>query len=135
MKAMPDAVASVHPTGEHVCVAPGEALVPWPLPLPVSELCGVFEWLEIGGGNYQPKLRLHPRMIRMRANIGDELGLGVSYNALRRLMTAGFVRSLQITPGQYAFDLHSYRQHCDKVAADPEFWSGVNRRKYMEAIQ
>lgn len=129
------ATVSIHPTGEKIRVAPGEPLVAWPAELPVSELCGIFEWVEIGGGNWQPKLRLHPRMIRMRATIGDVLGLGVPYNALRRLMTAGFVRSLQITPGQYAFDLQSYRQHCDKVAADPEFWKGANLRKYMEAIQ
>ncbi len=95
---------------------------------------GVFEWKDQGDGTFKPTIRLHPKMFRMRAAITEELGLGITYESLRRLMTAGFVKSLQVTPGQYAFDLSSFFQHCQNVRANPEFWSGANLRKYMEAI-
>ena len=132
---MPDPeLTTVYPAGVKIRIAPGEQLVDWPAHLPVPGRIGVFEWIETAPGNYQPKIRTHSKMIRMRATITEEMGLGITYNSLRRLMTAGFVKWHQVTPGQYAFDLQSYYQHVAKVAADPEFWSGTNLRKYMEAI-
>lgn len=125
---------TVYPAGMKVKIVPNEICQPWPQHLPLPEQIGVFEWVPRGDGTYEPKIRLHSKMIRMRATITDELGLGITYNSLRRLMTAGFVKSRQITPGQYAFDLQSYYQHVAKVAADPEFWTGQNLRRYMEAI-
>lgn len=125
---------TVYPAGLKIRISPDAELTPWPDHLPVPGRIGVFEWQETAPGNYQPKIRTHPKMIRMRATITEELGLGITYNSLRRLMTAGFVKWHQVTPGQYAFDLQSFYQHLAAVAADPEFWRGKNLRRYMEAI-
>jgi hypothetical protein len=95
---------------------------------------GVFEFQEQADGTYRPVIRLHSTWVRMRTDISEELGLGIPYTSLRRLMTAGFIESRQLTPGQYCFSLQSFYRHCAAVKADPDFWTGKNLRRYMEAI-
>ncbi|GEM_PF-5040509 len=129
----PSSEVTVYPVGIKVKVAPDDQLTLWPDHLPVPEI-GVFEWVAQGDGNYKPMIRLHPKLVRMGESTIKELGLGVSYNSLRRLMTGGFVRYVQVTPGNYAVDLQSFYQHIAKVKADPDFWTGKNLKKYMEAI-
>ncbi len=113
---------------------PDEPGVSWPNEAPLRGRIGVFDWEPQESGNYRPVVRLHSKLVRMKATITEELGLGITYTSLRRLMLAGFVRSQQVTPGQFAFDLQSYFRHLANVKVDPEFWSGANLRKYMEAI-
>jgi hypothetical protein len=125
----------VYPTGVRLQVAPGaDGLAPWPDHIPVPAMIGVFEMSQQPDGSFRPMIRLHTTWVRMKTNICEELGLGVTYTSLRRLMAAGFVKSKQTTPGQYSFCLQSFHQHCAKVQADPEFWSGENLRRYMEAL-
>lgn len=128
--------ATVYPAGVKIRVAPEGDRVPWPSHLPLPNRVGVCEMVEGADGRYSATLRLHSTMIRMKANITEELGLGITYASLRRLMTAGFVKSEQVTPGQYSFCLASYFRHLSAVHADPEFWAikGKNYRRYMEAI-
>ncbi len=131
---MPQIAVPVYPPGIKVTVTPDAPTVPWPEHIPLPAKLGVFEWAPQADGSYRPVIRLHDKMVRLKANITEELGLGISYDSLRRLMRAGFVKSEQRTPGQYAFCLQSYFQHVAAVRADPEFWSGKNLRRYMEAI-
>lgn len=123
---------TVYPHGIKVRVTPTEQ-IPWPDHLPVQEI-GVFEWTPQGDGSYRPMIHLHPKLVRMGDTMIRELGLGVSYNSMRRLMTAGFVRYVQVTPGNYSIDLQSFFQHLSRVKSDPEFWTGKNLQKYMESI-
>jgi hypothetical protein len=128
---------TIYPTGIKQKVTPDTSgCVPWPDHLPVPTMIGVFEMQPQPDGTFKPMLRLHTTWVRMKANITEELGLGITYASLRRLMLAGFVRSKQVTPGQYSFCLQSYNQHLARVKADPEFWSprGPNLKRYMEAI-
>ncbi len=70
----------------------------------------------------------------MKANVTEELGLrDIPCASFRRLMVAGFVRSEQVVPGQFAFDLQSLLDHLAAVKADPGFWTLANVRKYVEA--
>jgi hypothetical protein len=77
-------------------------------------------------------------MVRMKANITEDLALGITYASLRRLMAAGFVRYEQPTPGQYSFCLRSYFQHIQQVRNDPEFWEpghkNGNHKRYMAVV-
>jgi hypothetical protein len=126
----------IYPLGVKVRVkaAPDEDAVPWPEHLPIPTTVGVFEMAPERDGRFVPMLRLHATLVKMTSNITEQLGLGITYISLRRLMLAGFVRSVQITPRQYAFDLQSYYQHLNHVAQDPEFWTGKNLKRYKEAI-
>lgn len=129
---------TVYPPGVSVQVAP-EELQPYPDHLPLPFSIGVFELRKRGAENaYEPMLRLHTAMVRMKANITEELGLGIAYRSLRRLMAAGFVRWEQPTPGQYSFCLRSYFQHLANVRNDPEFWETGHRngnlKRYMAVV-
>ena len=132
----PTNTITVYPNGVRIQVTPGDQLTFWPeqIPLPSHATVGVFEWVRNAQGSYDPMVRIHPKMIRCGEAAITDLGLGIGYYSLRRLCRGGFVRWQQITPGQYAFDLQSYYQHLAKVQADPEFWTGKNLKKYMEAI-
>ena len=121
------------PQGVKVQVAPDGEFHPWPEHLPVPRV-GTMEWVQQPDGSYRPMIHTHPVWIRMKEDITEELGLGLSYFSLRRLMRAGFVRSKQVTPGQYAFDLQSFFRHCAAVQADPEFWDQKRIKRFMDAI-
>ena len=127
--------ATVYPLGLKVRIVPNEQRteMPWPDHLPVPQI-GTFEWKSQGDGTFKPVIRLQPVWVKMHANVTQDLGINITYHSLRRLMTGGFIRQRQITPGQFAFDLQSFFQHCAKVEADPEFWTGENLKRYMEAI-
>ena len=128
-----EATITVYPHGIRVRVAPDQPTVPWPGHLPVQRI-GVYELIQELDGRLRPVIHVHGTWVRMRADICEDLGLGISYDSLRRLQRSGFVRARQITPGQIAFDLQSYYQHAAKVQADPEFWTGENLRRYMDAL-
>ena len=129
-------MVTIYPAGIKMRVTPDEPVAPWPEHVPIPSSIGVFEWVPDPANPtvFKPMVRVQSAMVRMRVGITEELGLGLSYSSLRRLMLGGFVRSIQLTPGQYAFDLQSYYQHVAKVAADPEFWTGQNLKRYMETI-
>ena len=120
------------PIGVKVKVTPGEEVYPWPNHLPVPRL-GVFEWEPDPDGRYRAVFRTQSIWVRMREKVTEEYGLGITYQSLRRLMIAGFVESRQLTPGQFALNLQSFYKHCEK-ARDPEFWTGANLKRYMEAL-
>lgn len=126
-------LVTVYPTGIKIRISPDETVADWPDHIPVPSRIGVFEWSAQADGAYKPKIRLQNKMVKMSLDVPEELGLGCSYKTLRRLMIAGFVASEQVSPGQYAFDLQSFYQHRAKVRADPEFWTGANLRRFMEA--
>jgi hypothetical protein len=59
---------------------------------------------------------------------------------MKRLIIAGFVRGMQVTPGVYQFDYYAFREH-EARARDPEFWDRAepgqtltNRKRYSAAI-
>lgn len=129
-------MVTIYPAGLKLRVSPEEPLAPWPAHVPIPNSIGVFEWIADPANPtaFKPMIRVQSSMVRMRMGITEELGLGLSYNSLRRLMLAGFVRSIQVTPGQNAFCLQSYYKHVAAVAADAEFWTGHNLKRYMETL-
>ena len=133
----PAGQVTVYPLGVRVQVAPGELLkthVDWPEHLPVPTT-GVFEWVPREGGGFDPKIRLQAKWVRLYDVKTGKIDLGgISYDSLRRLIIAKFVKGRQTTPGKIEFDLQSFERHCAAVEADPEFWSGKNLRRYMEAV-
>ena len=125
---------SLFPIGVKMRVAPDQEFAPWPSHLPVPRV-GMMEWVPQADGSYRPMIHCHPVWVRMTEHITEDLGLGINYQALRRLMRAGFVRERRIAPGQYSFDLQSYFKHCAAVQADPYFWENErNLKRYMEAL-
>ena len=127
---------TVYPVGVRIQVTPDELSkehLDYPDHLPVPKI-GVFEWVPRSGGGFDPKIKLQPQWIRLYDIQTGKINLGISYGSMRRLTIAGFVRFRQTTPGKIDFDLQSYMQHCAAVESDPEFWTGKNLRRYMEAI-
>lgn len=123
---------TVYPTGVKVEVTPGSQLEMWPDHLPTPQI-GVFDWVDQGDGSYKPMIRIQPKFVRLVRESYETMGLGISYSSLRRLMHAGFVDGLCITPGHYSFDIQSFYRHVARVKADPDFWTGKNLKRYMQA--
>lgn len=128
-----DPAITVYPPGIKLRLAPDAPEAPWPDNLPLPHSIGVFEFKRNDDGSYTPIIKMHTRWLRLSVKGIEELALGIGYNSMRRLMRAGFVKFMQITPGQYAVDLQSYFQHVAAVRADCEFWTGKNLKRYMEA--
>lgn len=123
------------PLGVRIKMGPGETRAEWPAHLPPPRVAmTVLE--QQPDGSLRPIIRAENRWVKMREDITEELGMGIGYNTLRRLMTAGFVRWCQPSPGQYSFDLQSWYEHLSNVRRDPDFWAekGKNRARYDAAL-
>lgn len=92
---------------------------------------GIVDWLPAGDGTYNPVLRLHAQHIRVSiaAVVCD-----VHHLILRRLIRAGFVEGYQPSPCCCMINLHSYFDHLNRVAEDPEFWDEKRRARYSAAL-
>lgn len=125
------AAVRVMPPGEAIRVTP-DAVTRRVADLPAKMIprVGVTDWQPAGDGTYRPIVRIHEAMVR----VTDAARVtGLPYLALRRLITAGFVRGDQPTPGNVLIDLHSYYDHV-QATRDPEFWTAERRQRYSEAI-
>ena len=124
--------------GVEVELVPGKKFVP----LAAADVhpVGVAELVPAGDGTFRPVVRVCPQWFSLsQANL-RRLGIGISRAGLKRLIVAGFVRGMQVTPGVYQFDYFSYRAH-EGQAADPEFWDRkepgerfTNRQRYSAAV-
>lgn len=102
---------------------------------------GVTELMPAGDGTYRPVVRICPRWVMLTKRNLRRFGIAISDSGMTRLIVAGFVRGMAVTPGVRQFDYFSYLDHERAVAADPEFWDRTepgqlfsNRDRYRKAI-
>ncbi|MCX6901706.1 MAG: hypothetical protein NT105_23755 [Verrucomicrobia bacterium] len=100
-------------------VAPGQFVVE--CPAGQAPRVGLHDLQPAGDGTYRPVVRIHSRNLRLTVKLPAQLGLGVNYKTLVRLIRAGFVDGSQVGPRNYDFSLQSYFDHRDRCK-DMEFW-------------
>lgn len=125
--------------GTTVEVVPGKTYLP--LTAESIESVGVTELVPAGGGTYRPIVRVCPRWVMLTKRNLRRFGIAISDSGMARLIVAGFVKGMAVTPGVRQFDYFSYLAHEAGVAADPEFWDRTepgqlfnNRERYRKAI-
>lgn len=64
-------------------------------------------------------------------DLPERLGLDIDHQTLLRLVKAGFIGAVAITPRNYLISLTSLDQFL-RDAADPAFWTQARRREYSE---
>lgn len=101
---------------------------------------GVAELVPAGDGTFRPVARICPSWFTLTPENLAKLDIAISVRGFHRLITAGFVDGVLVTPGVTQFDYFSYRQHLEKVR-DPEFWDKIeaghrftNRQRYRQAL-
>lgn len=99
---------------------------------------GVCRFIPIGNGEYKIQIDTKLSWVRLRPNTPKELGLGIEYRSLFRLVATGFVLGQKVTPNCWQFSLQSYFDHLERVRNDPEFWEennpAQNLQKYRAAL-
>lgn len=125
--------------GTLVELVPGKTFVP--LSLESIEAVGVVELVPAGAGTCRPVVRICHRWVMLTRRNLRRFGIAISDSGMVRLIIAGFVKGMAVTPGVRQFDYHSYREHEKAVLADPEFWDRTepgqlfnNRERYRKAI-
>ena len=120
-------------------VLPGKTYLP--LDAESIEAVGVTELMPAGDGTYRPVVRICPRWVMLTRRNLRRFGIAISDSGMVRLIIAGFVKGMAVTPGVRQFDYFSYLDHESAVAADPEFWDRTepgqlfsNRDRYRKAI-
>lgn len=119
--------------GHTVEIAPGQRIKP----LAGREVprAAVLEWLPAGDGLYRAQARVCHWERLKRDNL-ERLGIGMNVFTLERLIRAGFVAGRKPAPNTALFDLMSFYEHLDRVAADEWFWEDEeNLRKYRSAYR
>ena len=126
-----NAAVRLLPAGAEIRVSP-DALTRRVADLPAEHIprIGVADWQPAGDGTYRPIVRIHECFVRVT---DAERVSGIPYLTLRRLISAGFCKGSQPSPGNVLIDLHSYFDHVD-ACKDPEFWTPARREKYRQAL-
>lgn len=126
-------------SGTTVEALPGKNFAP--LAAEAVEAVGVTELLPAGDGTYRPVVRICPRWVMVTEKNLRRFGVAISARGMVRLIVAGFVKGMTVTPGVRQFDYFSYLDHEAAVLADPEFWDRTapgqilnNRERYRKAI-
>ena len=109
--------------GKTVEAAPGKQVAPIP---EISPKFGIFKLIPIGGNEYRAQIETRTPWIRLTPSVPRELGLGIEYRTLKRLILAGFVLGQKVAPNCWQFSLQSYFEHLERARLDPEFWDENN---------
>ena len=113
-------------------VAPGEfARKVADLPPDLAPAAGTVRWQAVGDGTFKPVVVIHDQYVKL---IRAALHFGVVEQALRRLITAGFVKGRQPSPRAWQVEITSLSNHLRAVETDPEFWTPARVQKFSEAI-
>ncbi|HEY8898888.1 MAG TPA: hypothetical protein VIM61_00535 [Chthoniobacterales bacterium] len=108
-----------------VSAAPGEKAV-YLTEAPESRRSGVFTWQKLGDGTFAPVVRIYDTQVP----ISEILKLvGISYDTIRRLITAGFVDGSQPSPGRILVSIDSLFAHLE-ATKDPDFWTPERVQKF-----
>jgi hypothetical protein len=125
--------------GTTVEAVPGKTFLPLN-PATIEAVC-VTELMPAGDGTYRPVVRICPRWVMLTRRNLRRFGIAISDSGMVRLIIAGFVKGMAVTPGVRQFDYFSYLDHERAVASDPEFWDRTepgqlfsNRDRYRKAI-
>lgn len=122
--------------GVEVEATPGKTVVE----MPSSKLSsvGVCKFISLGDNLFKAQVVRCPSWVRLTEMAPAQLGLGIEYNSLKRLIIAGFVLGQKVTPRNWQFSLESYYEHVERVHNDPEFWDpdnpARNYQKYQAAL-
>ncbi len=128
------------PQGRPIEVAPGKSIQPLPQDLDLPKVALV-SWQKIGPNEYRPVVRVHERWVRVTGGLPVQLGMGIDYNTLMRLIKAGFIVSRRPAPNTTVIDLESWFAHM-QASSDAEFWDRrddpatrlTNRERYSAVI-
>lgn len=82
----------------------------------------LYDLIPQGDKTFKPVARTHDRHVRLTRRVLRNLGIGITYAALRRLGQGGFIHVTHVAPGVYTLDLPSFYEHLRRVEADEEFW-------------
>lgn len=101
-------------------------------PLDIAPKVGIYELIPIGSGEYKAVIKTREAWTRLTPSTASELGLGIEYKSLKRLIIAGFVKGQKITPSTWQFSICSYFEHLERVRNDPEFWDENHPQKNLQ---
>lgn len=104
--------------------------------LPDGHECPIYGFISmesIGDQKFVAKVKIWPALLRLSENATEVLGLGMmNPRILKRLAFAGFIETIQFTPGTTLLNLESFFRHLD-AAKDPEFWTPARLELYKQA--
>jgi hypothetical protein len=104
--------------------------------LPDSHECPIYGFISmesIGDQKFVAKVKIWPALLRLTENATEVLGLGMmNPRILKRLAFAGFIETIQFTPGTTLLNLESFFKHLH-AAKDPEFWTPARLELYKQA--
>lgn len=125
--------------GVEIEVVPGKSYLPLE-PQDVDTLA-LAELVPAGDGTYRPVARICGRWWTLSRKNLRRLGIAISESGLARLVRAGFVRGMRVTPNITQFDYFDYLRHERAVYEDDEFWDRTepgqqmtNRERYRAAL-
>lgn len=83
-------------------------------------------------GTLTPMLSTWKAGVRLTADLGERLGIGLSHRHFTILIRAGFIRAKRPAPRTTIIDLESLHQHL-LACEDPDFWNEENLNRWKLA--
>ncbi len=123
---------TIWPIRKKVEIAPGKNFVTIP-PENVPTIA-IAKLVPQGDGTYKAIASIQRRYVRLTRDLPSNLGIGVDYNTLKRLIISGFVRGGKVSPSAYYVDIISVFEHVEKCFNDPEYWTKQRLLSYKRAI-